>query len=71
MVVIQGNNIKIAQILTWRSALKLECMGMTRHGRSVYSIVKEQFAFKGNKTSVYKQLDDWCVENLRATRRSL
>lgn len=37
-------------------ALRLEMLGMKRHGRSVYSIVKEEFGFKGNKENVYNQL---------------
>ena len=39
------------------SALKLECLGMKRKGPSVYSIVKREFNLKGNKQSVYNQLE--------------
>jgi len=39
-----------------RSALKLEVLGMTRRGQSVYSIVKQEFGFKGNKQQVLDQL---------------
>lgn len=56
--------INIFQILTWRSALKLECKGMTRHGQSVYSIVKKHFGFKGNKQNVLKQLNKWICTNI-------
>lgn len=38
------------------SALKLECLGMKRNGPSVYSIVKREYSLKGNKQSVYDQL---------------
>ena len=41
-----------------RSALKLEILGMRRNGRSVYSIVKEEFGFKGNKQKVLEQLEN-------------
>jgi len=41
-----------------RGALKLEILGMKRRGRSVYSIVKEEFGFKGNKQKVLQQLED-------------
>ena len=41
-----------------RGALKLEILGMKRKGRSVYSIVKEEFGFKGNKQKVLEQLED-------------
>tara|TARA_Y100000768_G_scaffold330226_1_gene268812 strand:- start:1733 stop:1927 length:195 start_codon:yes stop_codon:yes gene_type:complete len=40
-----------------RGALKLEILGMRRGGRSVYSIVKEEFGFKGNKQKVLEQLE--------------
>tara|TARA_R110000824_G_scaffold233677_2_gene421985 strand:+ start:953 stop:1162 length:210 start_codon:yes stop_codon:yes gene_type:complete len=39
-----------------RSALRLEVLGMSRRGRSVYSIVKEEFGFKGSKQKVLDQL---------------
>ena len=39
------------------SALKLECLGMKRNGPSVYSIVKREYNLKGNKQSVYNQLE--------------
>jgi hypothetical protein len=39
-----------------RSALKLEVLGMSRKGQSVYSIVKLEFGFKGNKQQVLDQL---------------
>ena len=40
-----------------RGALKLETLGMRRGGRSAYSIVKEEFGFKGNKQKVLEQLE--------------
>ena len=49
--------IRAQQVLTWRSALGLECRGMTRRGMSVYAIVKSKFGFKGDKLRVYNQLD--------------
>ena len=42
-----------------RSALKLECLGMTRRGQSVYSIVKKEFGFKGGKQEVLNQLIEY------------
>ena len=50
-------NIQKYRLLTLKSALKLEILGMNRRGRSVYSIVKEEFGFKGNKQKVLKQLE--------------
>jgi len=40
-----------------RGALKLEILGMKRRGRSVYSIVKEEFGFKGSKQKVLEQME--------------
>jgi len=42
------------RLLTLRKAFKLELMGLQRHGRSVYSIVKEEFNFTGGKRKVYE-----------------
>ena len=39
-------------------ALKLEVLGMTRRGRSVYAIVKDEFGLRGNKRRVLEQLQD-------------
>jgi hypothetical protein len=40
-----------------KGALKLEIEGMKRRGRSVYSLIKEEFGFKGNKQKVLRQLE--------------
>jgi len=45
------------RLRTLRGALKLEILGMRRGGRSVYSIVKEEFGFKGSKQKVLEQLE--------------
>ena len=49
------DDIKLFQMLARRGALSLELQGMKRKGRSVYSIVKEEHGFKGNKQKVYDQ----------------
>ena len=60
MTTIKGEQqVAFARILTLRRALQLEIQGLTRRGRSVYSIVKEEFGFKGNKQKVYEQLSEW------------
>ncbi len=51
-----------------RGALKLEILGMKRRGRSVYSIVKEEFGFKGSKQKVLEQMEAKINESW-ATRR--
>ena len=50
-------HIEMYRLLSLRSALKLECLGMKRRGQSVYSIVKAEYGLKGNKKSVLKQLE--------------
>jgi hypothetical protein len=47
-----------ARLLTLRTGLKLEIKGMTRHGRSCYSIIKSEFKLKGSKIRVYEQFTD-------------
>lgn len=47
------------RLQTLKSALRLELLGMTRRGTSVYSIVKKEFGFKGNKQKVYDQLCEY------------
>ena len=51
-------NINMFRLLSLKHALKLEMLGMKRRGQSVYSIVKEELNLKGNKKTVYNQLDD-------------
>ena len=45
-------NINFVRMATLKSALKLEIAGLRRRGRSVYSIVKEEFGLRGNKRTV-------------------
>lgn len=49
--------IEMFRMRALRGALKLEILGMRRKGRSAYSLVKEEFKFKGNKVKVLKQLE--------------
>ena len=53
-----GIDVEFYRLLTLRSALGLEIKGLKRHGRSAYSIIKEEFNFKGNKQKVYDQIDE-------------
>jgi|TARA_R110000744_G_scaffold95434_2_gene184395 hypothetical protein len=48
--------IALFRIRVLMGALKLETKGMTRRGRSVYAIVKEEFKLKGNKAKVLEDL---------------
>ena len=52
------DNINFFRLLSLRGALKLEIIGMKRSGRSVYSIIKEEFGFKGSKRSVLADLEE-------------
>ena len=45
-------NINFVRMATLKSALKLEIAGLRRRGRSVYSIIKEEFGLRGNKRTV-------------------
>jgi len=49
--------IDMGRFIILRSALKLECLGMTRRGQSAYSILKAEYGFKGNKKSVLQQVE--------------
>lgn len=53
-----------ARTLTLRFALKLECAGLKRRGRSVCSIVKSEFGFKGNRAAVLNQLNAYINDNI-------
>lgn len=49
--------IDMFDFIRLRSALKLECLGMSRRGQSAYSIIKAKYGFKGNKKSVLEQME--------------
>ena len=51
------------RIRTLRSALKLEILGMKRGGESVYSIIKKEFGFTGNRRIVLEQLNTYIKAN--------
>ena len=48
--------INAYRLCALRGALKLEILGMTRRGQSAYSIIKQEFGFKGNRQKVLEQL---------------
>lgn len=63
MKVIQGvNSIQEYRWYVLCQALELEILGMKRHGRSAYSIIKEEFGFKGSKAKVLHQLKEYINE---------
>ena len=52
-----GIDVEFYRLLTLRSALSLEMLGMKNSRRSAYAIIKEEFGFKGNKQKVFDQID--------------
>ena len=63
MILNTPNQIDAFRLLTLRGALRLEVMGMKRHGRSAYAIVKEEFDLKGSKQKVFDQFTEILQEN--------
>lgn len=56
-MVIQGDQIGLARLMTLKKMLKLEVRGMKRAGRSAYSIIKSEYGFRGSKQKVLDQLE--------------
>ena len=54
--------INAYRLCALRSALKLEILGMKKRGQSAYSIVKQEFGFKGSKEKVLQQLNEYVDE---------
>ncbi len=52
-----AEQINMFRMRALKGALKLEICGMRRKGRSAYSLIKEEYGFKGNKQKVLKQLE--------------
>jgi hypothetical protein len=52
------NKFDLYRMITLKHALRLECKGMHRRGRSVYSIVKEEYGLRGNKQKVLAQFEE-------------
>ncbi len=52
-VITSRNNINMYRMVTLCQALKLECKGMQRRGRSVLSIIKQEYGLKGRRQKVY------------------
>lgn len=51
-VAIKGRNIDIVRLSVLIKALALECRGMSRRGRSAYSILKSEYGIKGGSKQV-------------------
>jgi hypothetical protein len=59
MIVLTGNQIIVARLLTLRAGMRLEAKGLKlNRGRSALAIVKHEFGFKGNRDKVAGQLQE-------------
>jgi hypothetical protein len=58
LVLDKPHQIEMYKLLALKHALRLEIKGLTRHGASVYSIVKREFGFVGGKQRVLEQLEE-------------
>ena len=58
-IITTKEGIEHYRLCVLKSALKLEIAGMMRSRKliSAYSIIKEEFGFKGNKKKVLEQLE--------------
>lgn len=67
IVLDKPEEIKLAQMLTIKYALKLEMVtGLKRSsGRSAYSRAKEMYKLKGCRARVWAQLDIMCSEAMK------
>ena len=50
--------IDMFTFLSRKGALKFEILGLKRSGKSVYSIIKQEYGFKGSRESVLKQMEE-------------
>lgn len=48
--------IAMYRLATLRSALRLEIAGLSRRGQTAYSILKQEFGYKGNRERVLAQV---------------
>jgi len=55
MMLTEPNQIETFRLLTLLQMLKLELRGMSRSGRSAYTIIKKETGLKGSRQRVYEQ----------------
>lgn len=60
IAVMTGEQVLNARLLTLKTGLKIETLGLrlTSRHRSCYSIIKEEFGLKGNKKRVLEQFEN-------------
>jgi len=54
---ITGPHIQLYRMMVLRSGLRLEMKGLSRRGRSIYAIVKDEFGLRGTRERVLAQLE--------------
>lgn len=50
-----GAAVEVTRMITLKHALKMEIVGLKRHGKSAYTIIKREYNLTGNKASILKQ----------------
>ena len=57
------SQIEAFRLIALLGAFRLEMIGLKRRGRSAYSLIKEEFNFKGNRVKVLRQFTELLIEN--------
>tara|TARA_R100001510_G_C7605510_1_gene170809 strand:+ start:17 stop:229 length:213 start_codon:yes stop_codon:yes gene_type:complete len=58
-MIITGDQIPLARLITLKHGLKLEMKGMqVSRGRTCYSIIKNELGLRGNRQKVLDQLEE-------------
>jgi hypothetical protein len=58
-MIITGDQIPLARLITLKHGLKLEMKGMqVSRGRTCYSIIKDELGLRGNRQKVLDQLEE-------------
>lgn len=70
MVFDTPESIAFAQLAARKAALSLEIRGLTRRGRSAYSICKSEYGLKGSREAVLRQMQA-LVDSAIAARQGM
>tara|TARA_R100000789_G_C2875177_1_gene112648 strand:- start:41 stop:334 length:294 start_codon:yes stop_codon:yes gene_type:complete len=63
MILNTPSQIEAFRLIALLGALRLEIIGLKRRGRSAYSLVKDEFNFKGNREKVLNQFTELLIKN--------
>jgi hypothetical protein len=64
---VTGEGISYFRMITLRAGLKMECLGMKRHGESCYKIIKREYNLTGSKQEVLAKFEEF----VRAKKETL